>query len=296
MKIRNVFFCSAVLLIASLPILAQGTYTQIDYPGAILTEALGINNAGDIVGSYQTNSGWHGFILSKGIYTTIEDVDHIGGTFLFGINDRGQVVGCCSPTGFMYNLKKGTFSEITYPGATETYPQGINNAGTVSGYYRNSTLFGFELSGSTYRTIAPQGGSDIQMYGISTSGEVAGHLFSPKSGYVNVVFNQGKYTKVRIDATNVLVDGISPSGDALVGTYGAVGQPVVGFKYTSGVLTTLKYLGAVNTFAFGVNDAGVVVGYASFQFEGEHGFIWTPSAEAAPSSGQQLSSKTLGAQ
>jgi hypothetical protein len=41
-------------------------FTQIDVPGAILTDANGINPRGDIVGDYVDSDGnEHGFLLSK---------------------------------------------------------------------------------------------------------------------------------------------------------------------------------------------------------------------------------------
>jgi hypothetical protein len=40
----------------------DGSFVTIDFPGAIGTEAHGINNASEIVGSYSDSSGTHGFV------------------------------------------------------------------------------------------------------------------------------------------------------------------------------------------------------------------------------------------
>jgi hypothetical protein len=44
------------------------TYTYTTIEGG----AAGINNSGDIVGSYTDNSGIHGYLYSHGVYTTID--------------------------------------------------------------------------------------------------------------------------------------------------------------------------------------------------------------------------------
>lgn len=67
------------------------TYTPISVPGSDFTSANGLNNAGQMVGSYSNSTGTHGFLYSDGAYTT----GCPGGTAttLLGINNGGQVVG-----------------------------------------------------------------------------------------------------------------------------------------------------------------------------------------------------------
>jgi hypothetical protein len=44
-------------------LLSKGTFTTIDYPGAITTRAFGINPGGDVVGAYVDSSGYtHAFL------------------------------------------------------------------------------------------------------------------------------------------------------------------------------------------------------------------------------------------
>src|SRR5207253_4401310 len=82
-----------------------GAYTTIDDPSAIGggfihgTIAYGINDAGQIVGIYDTGADFHirGFLYSGGFFTTIEDpaASHTvaGHTFAYGINNKGLIVG-----------------------------------------------------------------------------------------------------------------------------------------------------------------------------------------------------------
>jgi hypothetical protein len=65
-------------------------YTTLDVPGSGDTFAAGINNAGQIVGSY---NGSHGFILSGGVYSTLDAPGRLSLTYLTAINDSGQIVG-----------------------------------------------------------------------------------------------------------------------------------------------------------------------------------------------------------
>src|SRR5437762_1281167 len=65
-------------------------YTTLDAPGSTLTQAFGINDSGQIVGSYRPADGIdHGFLLRGGTYTPI-DVPGAYSSPAFGINDSGQ--------------------------------------------------------------------------------------------------------------------------------------------------------------------------------------------------------------
>ena len=77
---------------------ASGTYTTIDYPGAVQTDISGINNLGMMVGFYIDTAGvYHGFIYQNGTFTPFND-PNAGtkkgqGTQGSGINDFGTIVG-----------------------------------------------------------------------------------------------------------------------------------------------------------------------------------------------------------
>src|SRR5262249_4670396 len=170
------------------------TVTPLDDPSANGgTSASGINNTGQIVGSYSvigvspiTHQGY-GFLYNRqdGTYTTLDDplTFHGGiapGTSAEGINDVGQVVGVYNDnTGFLYI--GGTYIPLNVPGATKTYAYGINNAGQIAGYYTTgsgtgSVSHGFIYDGSTYTTLddplAGPGGTFA--YGINNAGQIVG--------------------------------------------------------------------------------------------------------------------------
>ena len=92
----------------------HGNVTAIVVPGSARTLPTGINDQGQIAGTYVFGAlgflldpdlfgnfilgGEHGFVLDKGVFRTI-DVPGANGTSVSGINNRGDLVG---------NYAKGT--------------------------------------------------------------------------------------------------------------------------------------------------------------------------------------------
>jgi probable HAF family extracellular repeat protein len=291
MPFRKAVLSLAVLLLASASLaLAQGTYTQIDYPGAISTQVWGINSAGDIVGGYVDSSGDnHGFLLSGGAYTTIDDPD-VPGASVVGINDVGQVVGnnwsvSSYSGGYLYDLNTQTFTTISFPKTGGfTFPLDINNAGLIVGVvevprHTGTDVYGFELNNGSYQLIEhPAGSTDTQLWGINNSGVAIGFqwLGGPN---INFLYVNGKYKPIQIHAKDPAVFRINDNG-AIVGYDQASNGLVAGFLYQDGSFQEISFPGSIEAFALGINNSGVVVGY--FSPGGNwHGFTWTPPADAA---------------
>ena len=75
-------------------LLVGNTLTQLNVPGSSFTQALGLNNTGDVVGFYNDSMGGsHGFLWDGSTFMTIDDPLGIGTTVVNGINDKGQIVG-----------------------------------------------------------------------------------------------------------------------------------------------------------------------------------------------------------
>ena len=124
-------------------------FTSLQFPGARITEAAGINIHGQVVGSWQdsTTGLGHGFVLSDGVYRSF-DVPGARGTYPQDINDDGVIVGaydlpshdaqvCCETHGFVLT-PEGRLSTITFPGVLGlpvTWLAGINNSGQIVGGY-----------------------------------------------------------------------------------------------------------------------------------------------------------------
>jgi uncharacterized membrane protein len=74
-------------------LLSGGTYTTIDPPGSISTNVGGINNSGEIAGTYAVPPfKTHGFLFKSGVYTIV-DVPGASSTGVAGVNDQGEIVG-----------------------------------------------------------------------------------------------------------------------------------------------------------------------------------------------------------
>jgi probable HAF family extracellular repeat protein len=73
-------------------VLRRGVYTRIDGPGAIDTLAFGINNHGQVVGSYTHSFTFavHGFLWDNGFISTFDETVLPS---ISGINSLGQIVG-----------------------------------------------------------------------------------------------------------------------------------------------------------------------------------------------------------
>ncbi len=73
-------------------------FTKLAYPGATMTQAFGINDSGEVAGTYTVGSGssakTYGFTWTHSHgFTAVNDPHGIGTTLINGINDRGELVG-----------------------------------------------------------------------------------------------------------------------------------------------------------------------------------------------------------
>lgn len=113
------------------------SYTTLDLPGWD-TFAIGVNDAGQIVGGYYWTGMLKGpiyaYLLSDGVYTTIDVPDSKDYTVVGGINASGQIVGSYLGTDFVthgFLLDNGSYTRLDVPGATSSGAGAINDLGTV---------------------------------------------------------------------------------------------------------------------------------------------------------------------
>src|SRR5688500_6845444 len=85
-------FVAAVM--ASQPATCEYSFTTFDVPGATITGGRGINARGDVVGYYQTGPAFedvHAFLLSDGVFTTIDFPGSPSDRRAFGIDKHGLI-------------------------------------------------------------------------------------------------------------------------------------------------------------------------------------------------------------
>jgi probable HAF family extracellular repeat protein len=73
----------------------QGKMITLNFPGATATQAFGLNNNGQVVGSYTVGSMTHGFLWTNGVgfQGPIDAPGGTGTTIINGINDGAVIVG-----------------------------------------------------------------------------------------------------------------------------------------------------------------------------------------------------------
>jgi uncharacterized membrane protein len=181
----------SVVLFVAVAALAQTSvsiaydYAPITFPGARVTNAVGINNSNVIVGSYLDSQDMqHGFVYSGGKYTSL-NFPGATATQALGINDNGDIVGMYQFAGnlnFHGFLKHGSdFTSIDDPSAQiGTIAFGINKNGTIVGSYDNA--HGFVYQNGNFSTLdAPQLSGEshqTQLNGISALGSIVGQVFT----------------------------------------------------------------------------------------------------------------------
>jgi len=154
------------------------TFTTIQDGSDSATYTFGINNAGLIVGGAGTLGATRGFELRGQQFKNISPPP--GGwiyVYVEGINNFGQIVGLTSGasiSGFTY--RNGKFQTVSFPGATLTEAIGINDGGTIVGWYNKATssIYAFALRNGKYISFSYPGAKDTSAYGISASGQIVG--------------------------------------------------------------------------------------------------------------------------
>ena len=133
----------------------------------------------------------HGFLLDKGVFTTIDHPDAVAETGASSINKRGQIVGGyidAEGTTHGFLLDDGVFTPIDHPDAASgpgagTAVRDINKRGQIVGFYVDAegTLHGFLRDKEGVFTPidhpdAPQGpGAGTTAFGINDHGQIVGY-------------------------------------------------------------------------------------------------------------------------
>jgi probable HAF family extracellular repeat protein len=150
---------------------ASFAFTPIDLPAGLSADVQGINDSGQIVGSFLDGvHPYQGFLFDGGTFSII-NVPGAGSTQMSAINNAGQMVGTFGNSGFLYS--GGQFTTLSVPGAAVTMPMDINNAGTVVGNYLASsgasyTGYGFVYRDGTFTSL----GTLPCAKGINDSGQI----------------------------------------------------------------------------------------------------------------------------
>jgi hypothetical protein len=118
------------------------THTVVQ-SATLATYAFGLNSKGDIVGTFVTRTGSHGYLLHDGTYTRFDVPAAANFTEAKAINAADDIVGDYADSrgnfhGFLRH-DNNTYTTLDVPGPTGgTFPYGITNAGDIAGFYTDA--------------------------------------------------------------------------------------------------------------------------------------------------------------
>ncbi len=228
-------------------------------PTTLFTQVIGIDAAGDTVGFYVTNpttGNTSGFFKPfGGSFTT---VNQLGSVFnqLLGINQNGnEIAGYSSFTDVTgmtgqqaFSLAGGVYTNINalLPTNFNSQATGVNDAGTVVGFYQydaTGDFSAFEDMGGTISPFQYPGSMSTQALGINDLGEIVGDyiLNGEMFGFLD---DGGTFSTINpSSATASTANGINDSG-TIVGFYTNGAGNTIGFVTPAPEPASLALLGS----------------------------------------------------
>jgi hypothetical protein len=293
---RNVIVGVAVVFIVSLAPVSGASpttysYETIDYPGAGVTQARGVNNQGQIVGSYGSGQEaihadpgaerLHGFFLDRNGFHNVDVSDTVG-THPEAITESGEIAGfigdydqrCCAHTHISGYLQDGDDVELIEIRGLNVFVQDVNDRGHVIGFSHDSAGRGpgFIWDAGEITEVAPDGA--ISTYLVATGEpEVVVGGSSPGGGFT---YRRGTFTPLTFPSGmhDVGVRGTNNQGD-MVGAYTDDSGRRSGFLLRGGQVIDINVPGADGTLPFDVSDNRKIVG--EYYLDGvTHAFVATP--------------------
>lgn len=224
------------------------------------------------------------------VFTAFDAPGTVGGapysasTQLYGINDRGQIIGEESTNLLAYRGFVDTAGAFTYIDQAG-YVYGINNNGQIVGTIGFNK--GFLESNGSFVDV-PSSGSGLSIpgnsfipYGIDDAGRIVGTYLGDAGGTAGglVLNSNGSATKFNLPIVGskvLTLTGINNAGQ-FIGTYYTGGKPFSGFLDSAGTVSVLNVLGARpgSTNPLGISNAGEVTGTYQTTLEyTSHGFVY----------------------
>ena len=292
---KKVVLIAAVLLVAVTSAYAQFTFTSIDCPRANKTGVIGINNHGDMVGAYRLPGGVvHAMVIKKGKCTPLAPTTILGKnpSNAFKINDRGDVVGMFTDdSGYHHGflVRKGVLTILDFPGASETFAWGLNNFGTVAGWWDiedadgNAIIsHGFIWNNGNFEEVDLPGAANTSIVGINDWGDLVGLWGQDPTGNTGSAFvwpkGQGPFTTFDVPFSGVVLTQANDVNDfrGIVGMYADASGLGHSFLRLGTAMIYFAYPGAISTSAWGINSMFQIVGAWTDSSGGRHGFLAQP--------------------
>lgn len=300
MKTRLLKFIIATTFLASATANAEWSIIGLGTMGGISSLATGINDSGQVVGSYY-NSDFELYAFSTGPNgTSIFELGTLGGAHSVAedINESGQVAGASylpNSTTLRAFLTDSNGKGMTGLGEGPlSYAMDLNNSGMVVGFatfgsdqFNHSFITG--PNGSGINDMGTLGGNSSGALGVNESGQVVGasetHFSSQSSGVYHAFISGPNGTGMTDLGTlstsrfaRSIASDINESGQ-VVGVSDIIPNSINHAFITgpNGIgMTDLGTLGGIgNSSANAINDYGQVVGVSQPYSTLNHGFIYS---------------------
>jgi len=253
---------------------ATCTFTYFNPPSGYTGDffPMGINHYNTAVGGIYTNTlnnGEKGYIRYSGGGVTLYSFPGATFTQFNRRNVNGTTVG-------QYNINTGGWSagliytsssvaSLKYPNANSTVLNGINKYNTMVGTEIDAATgaqYGFKYQNGTFTRVRYPNSSQTVVNSINDNGVIVGGYETggfegPWFGFIlqNGVFKTVSYMPMDINNAGVWVDSQN-------------------IHFTNGVVKQVKVPGSVQTWAYGINDLGVITGSASFGPNSQGNYTW----------------------
>ena len=270
------------------------TYQTFSAPGdnVVTTTALGVNDAGQIVGNF--GNGSIGLILAflrTGGSFSVVDAPFGPQDTATDINNVGQIVGVSAGSpeaaGWLKTGDSYVTVNVSNPVPVRAFPSGVNDVGQIVGTATgaDAVRHGFFKDGSTSFLFDPPGASQAQAQKINNGGIIVGFFLDVEGAAHGYIKNGDAYTVLDVPgAVSTSANGINDAGQ-IVGSFRDVDGVSHGFLKDGDSYMILDVPGHSFTGAADINNSGAIVG--AFFDEGAgvgRGFLAVPSAVPSPGS------------
>jgi len=220
--------------------------------------------------TYDPAQNTEGFIRYPDGSFKLYKAPNSAGTQLNRRNAQGVSVGTYWDTTSAHHkhgivVYSSSSATVNYPGASDTYAMGINNWGSIVGFYLDSSnnYQGFELKNGKYTKIHYPGSLWTTVGSINDNGVIVGSYTNPQSTGHGHGFTLKNGVYKTLDnpkgvGGGTYLNDINSSG-VIVGNYFPNENPQ-GFIYINGIFKDIKAPGGYATTTSGINGYGYVTG------------------------------------
>jgi len=215
-----------------------------------------------------------------------------------GINNSGLIAGYFGSGAIGhpnqgYTYSAGVFTPLNFPGSVQTQVTGLNNTGTLVGFWAPTNLgtgdanYGWYEQGGAFHTVinpnTPNPASGVnQLLGVNNSNVAVGFFVDATGAAHGYTYNigAGSFSSPINDPSagiggSTTTAAINNAGN-IVGFWNLAGQPTIsnGFLDVGGTFTTLDAPGAVSTQLLGISNNGWIVGTDIDAAGNQHGVLY----------------------